>query len=44
MILQNQTAHCLVDGSSSLKLLSWEPEIDLDQGLEETVEWYVRQK
>ena len=33
-----------VDGSSSLKLLSWEPEIDLDQGLEETVEWYVRQK
>ncbi len=33
-----------VDGSSSLKLLSWEPEIDLDKGLEETVEWYVRQK
>ena len=33
-----------VDGSSSLKLLSWKPEIDLDQGLEETVEWYVRQK
>lgn len=33
-----------VDGSKGLKLLGWGPEVPLDKGLPETIEWYIKNK
>ncbi len=33
-----------VDGSISKKYLDWEPEVNLDKGLVQTIDWYVKQK
>ena len=29
-----------VDGTLGSKILNWKPEIDLNQGIKKTVEWY----
>ena len=33
-----------VDGENSLKYLQWKPEVSLDSGLKNTVEWYMHEK
>ena len=33
-----------VDGKYSNNLLNWMPETNLEKGIEETVDWYVREK
>ncbi len=33
-----------VDGTSSKTYLDWEPEVNLDEGLAKTINWYVEQK
>ena len=32
-----------VNGEKGSKILKWEPEVDLNQGIKKTVEWYVEQ-
>ncbi len=33
-----------VDGNSSKKYLNWEPKVNLEEGLAQTINWYVEQK
>lgn len=37
-------ADTLPDISKAIKLLNWKPEIDLDEGIERTVEWHIKNK
>ena len=32
-----------VEGSKSYTQLKWKPEVSLDNGLKETIDWYVKQ-
>lgn len=36
---KNDIRHCFADISKAKKLLTWEPKIDLNQGLKELIEW-----
>jgi len=37
-------AYKTVDGSLGEKLLGWKPEIDFEQGVEETINWYMQNR
>ncbi len=41
---KNDIRHCFADTSKAGKLLGWKPEISLEQGLKELIEWSTTQK
>ena len=34
----------LADISKARELLGWDPEVNLDEGLQRTVDWYLRER
>ena len=38
------TPYKTVDGRKGEKLMKWKPEINLDEGLKKTIEWYLEKR